>query len=99
MPRRTVNVSNGFDKAIRSFQARMIVENDRDVTYTEALNAVLCLGFMRPGPDGNIPGFWKPGSPNLSWDDMWDVMDGFDVDGFQFFDIMNMLPKMQEKSD
>lgn len=99
MPRRTVTLSPGFDKAIRSFQARMIVEHDRDVTFTEALNSVLCLGFLRPGPEGNIQAFWKPQNSGLSDEDFWELVEGFDIYGFRFFDVMATLPKLRSKSD
>ena len=62
MPRRTVTVPTGFDKAIRSYQAKLMRLNNRDVTYTEAINYVLFWGFLGgPRAEGEIIAFWKEG--------------------------------------
>lgn len=99
MPRRTVNVADGLDRAIRTFQARMIVDLDRDVTYTEALNNVLLLGFLRPGPTGEVHAYWKPGSPKADMDDLRGVEEGMDMGMVQFLGLMSMLPQLGKKAE
>lgn len=77
MPRRTVTVAEGFDKAIRGFQAKLLKSLNTDVTFTEALNIVLYMGLM-PGPDKKPP-YWREGSEKLSEQDINDLLKGFDL--------------------
>ena len=73
MPRRTITVAEGFDSAVRSLQARMILDLDRDVTFTEALNVVLAYGFLQPGRT-EPTAFWKVGDPKLATKEDYDAL-------------------------
>ena len=91
MPRRTITVAEGFDRAVRSYQARMILDLDRDVTYTEALNVVLAHGFLQPGRT-EPTAFWKVGDPKLAKEDYDALLKGFvPRDQLQFEGLLDNL--------
>ena len=93
MPRRTVNIPAGLDRAVRSLQARMIVELDKDVAYTDALTAILFLGFMRPGPKGEVHAFWKPGAPRLEPEEFNELLEEYSPTKREFIELLDLLPQ------
>ena len=84
MPRRTVTIAVGFDKLIRRLQGRLIPRLDRDVTFTEALNYVLFMGFLRPWPDGKIIAFWREGDEEASEQEIMELKKGYDFNQLRF---------------
>jgi hypothetical protein len=108
VPRRTVTIPTGFDKAIRSYQAMLMRTLNRDVTYTEALNYVLLFGF-RGGPiyEGGrddceeFIAFWQEGGQEreASLEEFKDLLDGFDIQKIKFDGILDSLPTGLEPNE
>ncbi len=84
MPMHTVTIAVGFDKAIRRLQGRLIPRLDRAVTFTEALNYVLFMGFLRPWPDGKTIAFWREGDEEASEQEIGDLKQGYDFNQLRF---------------
>ena len=84
MPRRTVTIALGFDKAIRGLKGRLIPKLDRDVTFTEAPNYVLFTGILRPWPDGKIIAFWREGDEVASEQEIVELKKGYDFNQLRF---------------
>ena len=100
MPRRTVTVPPGFDKTIRSLQARLIQSLNRDVTYTEALNVVLFHGFLRPWSDGKTVAFWREGDEEATAQEVLQLKHDYNSNEIRFdglLDAMGPDPDGEEK--
>ena len=91
MPRRTVMVSQGFDKAIRELQAKLLLALERDVSYTEALNVVLYLGFLRADEQGQRLAFWKQDEQEITEGQTDALLDAFDFDKDRIRETLNMI--------
>lgn len=99
MPRRTVTIAPTLDKAIRSLQAKLLKERDRDVTYTEALNFVLLNGFLRPWHTGKRIAFWKEGNPEVSWEEVVNMVDKYESEKLYFEGWLDMAPTAPEPNE
>ena len=91
MPRRTVMVSEGFDRAIRELQAKLLLALERDVSYTEALNVVLYLGFLRADEQGQRLAFWKRGEQEVTERQTDALLEAFDFDKDRISETLNAL--------
>ena len=91
LPRRTVMVSQGFDKAIRELQAKLLLALERDVSYTEALNVVLYLGFLRADEQGQRLAFWKQDEQEITEGQTDALLDAFDFDKDRIRETLNMI--------
>ena len=91
MPRRTVMVSQGFDRAIRELQAKLLLTLERDVSYTEALNVVLYLGFLRADEQGQRLAFWKQGDREITEGQTTALLEAFDFDKDRIDEILDVL--------
>ncbi len=91
MPRRTVMVSQGFDRAIRELQAKMLLALERDVSYTEALNVVLYLGFLRADEQGQTLAFWKQGEREITEGQTSALLEAFDFDKDRIREVLDAL--------
>ena len=84
-------VSQGFDKAIRELQAKLLLALERDVSYTEALNVVLYLGFLRADEQGQRLAFWKQGEQEITERQTDALLDAFDFDKARISETLNVL--------
>ena len=91
MPRRTIMVSQGFDRAIRELQAKLLLALERDVSYTEALNVVLYLGFLRADEQGQRLAFWKQGELEITELQTTALLEAFDFDKDRIDEILDVL--------
>ena len=101
MPRRTVMVSQGFDRAIRELQAKLLLALERDVSYTEALNVVLYLGFLRADEQGQRVAFWKHGETEMTERQTDALLEAFDFDKDRILAVLDAIgvSGMQHPSD
>ena len=91
MPRRTVMVSQGFDRAIRELQAKLLLTLERDVSYTEALNVVLYLGFLRADEQGQRLAFWTQDEQEITMSQAGALLEAFDFDNDRIEETLNVL--------
>ena len=91
MPRRTVMVSQGFDRAIRELQAKLLLTLERDVSYTEALNVVLYLGFLRADEQGQRLAFWKQDEQEITEGQTDALLEAFDFDKDRIAETLSAL--------
>ena len=91
MPRRTVTISPGFDKAILRLQGRLIPSLNREVTYTEALNIVLFHGFLRPWGDGKIRAFWRDGDHEISEAEVAQMTEDYNSNPLRFDGLLDAM--------
>ena len=84
-------VSQGFDKAIRELQAKLLLALEREVSYTEALNVVLYLGFLRADEQGQRLAFWKQGEQAVTEGQTDALLDAFDFDKDRIRETLNVL--------
>lgn len=91
MPRRTITIATGLDNGVRSYQATLIRQLNKDVTYTEALNIVLVMGFFRPGTT-TMDAFWKDAGGEATQEDREALLEGFlDREKLRLEGIIDML--------
>ncbi len=84
-------VSQGFDRAIRELQAKLLLALERDVSYTEALNVVLYLGFLRADEQGQRLAFWKQDEQEITEGQTDALLDAFDFDKDRIRETLNMI--------
>lgn len=91
MPRRTVSIPTGIDKAIRELQATLLRLRNENTTYTEALVIVLLHGLLQPGTRETIA-YWKYGNPRASKEDYKAIVEGYDPGRIAFEGLIDQLP-------
>jgi hypothetical protein len=84
-------VSQGFDRAIRELQAKLLLALERDVSYTEAVNVVLYLGFLRTDEQGQRLAFWKHGENEITEKQTDALLEAFDFEKDRIHEILEVL--------